>query len=581
MMNRRHLLALGAISPVLGLAGCQPRVTDPEGPVVFSAGARPLIDVHTHLFNASDLPVVRFVKHVVLSRYPSQVRATLDIRNPDAVDGLVAMATFLIGRTRAPTARQEIAVLRRRARRVRASDDVQANEQAAITGVADFVLAGDRPGGVSGGAGPRLVRRAILASADLGPSSVSGSGAMTAERAQAIAQRAYHAQTDIGLYLRWFALFTRYRSSLARQLVQDHARQGYRALLVAPAMIDYDKWLDERVTASPLPAQVAVMGQLARQPGPTAVHGYVAFDPLRQVYFDRGVDRAFDPLELVERAITEEGFIGVKLYPPMGFRASQNADRLPVPCAPGAGEACRTDDRTYPEWLAEDLGPDFDVALDEAMDRLFGLCDRLGASVIAHASEGNANGPGYGRRSDPAYWLSVFNRWPTLRVALGHFGGFNFHSNTLEAGPALPAASWEWTLGRYFARRPGAPVFADLSYFVEMSDRSGERRTALAETLRLFIRTFDPDCRQLMFGTDWTMLGQEAAYPTYTRDFETFFREEVQLDDARLHRLFAANAVRFLGLGAGQPNARRLRGWYAQNRLGDARLDMLEAAGEP
>jgi hypothetical protein len=45
------------------------------------------------------------------------------------------------------------------------------------------------------------------------------------------------------------------------------------------------------------------------------MHGYVAFDPLREVYFARGKDAGPDgspnlrPLDLVRQALTQHGFI--------------------------------------------------------------------------------------------------------------------------------------------------------------------------------------------------------------------------------------------------------------------------------
>ena len=74
-----------------------------------------------------------------------------------------------------------------------------------------------------------------------------------------------------------------------------------------------------------------------RRDGPR-VHGFVGFDPLRQALYDyhqrKPTDK--DPMAVVRRAIevarisdststkTTGGFVGVKLYPPMGFRAIDN-----------------------------------------------------------------------------------------------------------------------------------------------------------------------------------------------------------------------------------------------------------------
>ena len=93
-----------------------------------------------------------------------------------------------------------------------------------------------------------------------------------------------------------------------------------------------------------LAQQTLVMARIARRKiddGPR-VHGFIGFDPLRKALYDRGKHKAdeSDPLAIVRTAIevnevpadgsatASGGFIGVKLYPPMGFQASGNAPQL-------------------------------------------------------------------------------------------------------------------------------------------------------------------------------------------------------------------------------------------------------------
>jgi hypothetical protein len=51
----------------------------------------------------------------------------------------------------------------------------------------------------------------------------------------------------------------------------------------------------------------------------TLVHGYVAYDPLEQIYYWRGRETQ-NQLELVKSALLD--------HPPMGFKPSQNAAEL-------------------------------------------------------------------------------------------------------------------------------------------------------------------------------------------------------------------------------------------------------------
>ena len=575
-MNRRDALKVGsglAIGAWLGGCNGAGTITGPAADLVL-----PIIDVHCHLFNGSDLPTVRFIKIVILHHYPKQGIRTLDVRDADALDGLIALFSAIVGRTRAPAAAKEIAVLKGQAPAAALNRDAPANEAAVIDATAEFLalnqfaVAGD----VSSNA-LRTVRNALVSAATgVAGAAVSGEG-LSSSDARAIAEKAYRSNADLGTVLRWFALFTRYRYVLSEQLQADHARQGFPPLLLCPAAIDYDRWLGENVDASPLPLQVDVMGELARRPKGPAVHGYVAFDPLRQAYFAAGKFTEFDPLGLVQRAIRAEGFLGVKLYPPMGFKPIGNAT---APC------------QLYPKWPLDDLeaaalddprtaacrprpangSVTLAGRIDRAMSDLFDLCLREEGCIITHASESNQSGEQYAKRADPAHWVPVFDRWPRLRVCLAHFGHFQHESAAAPAGATLPEASWEWTLGRYLKRSPDAPVFADISYLNEVAGADAATQRPYAQLFRRWLDEFDPQCRHLVFGTDWTMLGLDRSYQSYTKSVYEFFRDAVKLTPSQLEQLFSGNAGRFLGLREGDAARKRLLGFYDRYELPRSRL---------
>lgn len=580
-MDRREVLkAAVGLAATNWLGGCNsdlPAIGTAELTVM------PLIDAHCHLFNGSDLPTVRFIKIVILHNYPQQGIRTLDIRDKDAMDGLIALLTVIVGRTRAPTANNEVAVLKGEASSLALNRDTLANETAVIEATAAFLS--QNQFSVAGDLAPNALRtiRGAIVSAATGAVGVAVSDdTMTALEANALAERAYRSDSDLGTQLRWFALFTRYRYVLSEQLWNDHARQGFPPLLLCPAAIDYDRWLGENVDASPLPSQVDVMGALARRTTGPVVHGYVAFDPLRQAYFAAGNKlKDFDPLGLVRRALRDEGFLGVKLYPPMGFRPTGNE-----------ASSCQT----YPKWPIDDLHAattndprtdkckprpaDGSVALgqmlDSAMAGLFDLCIAEGASIIAHANHSNESGPNYADRADPAYWVDAFQRWPKLRVCLAHFGHYQTKSAGAPSGIQLPEASWEWMLGRYIKQAGDSPVFADISYLSEVAGSDDAGQNLYAKIFRRWIDEFDPECRHLIFGTDWTMLGLDRSYRGYTKNVHSFFKNKVGLDQLRLNRLFFGNAGRFLGLGRDDAARKRLLGFYERNGLPLSRLPVIE-----
>lgn len=594
-MNRRAvLLGLPSLGTTPWLAGCTLNPPAPSGP--FPTKIRDVVDAHCHLFNGRDLPTIRFLRQVVFKLYPKDGIRTLDIQDGDVLDGLLAILMVLVGRSRAPTAREEIAVLDGHAQALAANRNTPENEGVIIDGLAQVIQ--DDAIAVSGEITPKAYRtiRSEIFRAAGEEGAATSSAPLTEEEARAVAKKAYESKMELGILFRWFALFTRYRHVLAEQLADHHRREGFEATLLCPAMIDYDYWLDEFVDKSPLPDQVTVMGRLARRSTGPAVHGYVAFDPLRQARWTlehedggsspRGHKAQFDPLALVERAVKEEGFLGVKLYPPMGFKPLGNAD-----------DVCQL----YPKRVLQDFGAapsdpttadcpkgkrpaDGSTALsrrlDSAMISLFDLCSRVDvdASIIAHAGNSVQAGHDYGERADHAHWIPVFRRWPDLRVMLAHFGGFAYRSVGAPAGAQLPESSWEWTFGRYLKEAGDPPVFCDISYFTEVAHRTPAETEAYATLFKRWVDLFDQDCRHLVYGTDWLMLGLDDAYEGYTRRTFDFFERIFGKGAPQLDRLFTGNAARFLGLRDGDHARTRLLSFYARHNVPASRLPVFRGS---
>lgn len=578
-MKRREVVLGGASGGLMLMAGCaNQRSETGTGPM------RPLIDVHTHIFNGSDLPTVRFMKIIVLKHYPTQALKTLDIDDKDVVDQLIAMLTWIVGRTRAPTAYDEVKVLDREQPAQPANLAGAQNDAAVIDAVATFTF--DRGLGVTNEEGAPLnlgkLRRSIFRAAEEDALGTSGAP-LSEQEARAVAEKAYRSKYDLGLLLRWFALFTRYRHDLAEQLARDHASQPgtrFQAALICPALIDYDFWLGEYVDRSPLPAQVTVMGRLARRRTGPAVHGYVGFDPLRQVAFESGTFRAYEPLALVRKAIREEGFLGVKLYSPMGYRPFGNSDRCQTYPDIASIKKVLAGTGTDPQTAGCSPRPAdgsrvLGERLDAAMSRLFDTCVREDAVILAHTNDSNSAGENYSKRADPGYWLEVFRRWPALRVGLAHFGSFSAESVARPPGATGEAATWEWTVGRFLQAHPSAPVYADISYLVEIVGQSAADGAKYARTFGNWVRQFDPECRHLMFGTDWTMLGLDPAYEGYTDRVYRYFQSVLGFSGPMLDRLFGENAAAFLGLRENDGVRKRLLAFYQRHGVPAARLPVF------
>jgi len=514
------------------------------------------IDAHCHIFNASDLPVVRFVRYAFLKLYPelSQKRRFAP-KEPDILDGLLELLLNMLGANKAPRAKDEALVLRGMAKANPFNASEAGASRIAIPEIAKFISRN-----ATSSFSARSDRSGTSSSSQLLADRIieAGGGDLRATRTfrrvdfDKVAADAFSSDSVIGVYLKWFNLFSLYRYELLELLISRSREQGLTPTFIAPAIVDLDKWLRE-TSGSSLPDQMIVMSLLSRRNTNPPVHGYFPFDPLREVYFRRKMQGEVSSLKLCRDALTTHGFLGVKLYPPMGFRASGNSG-------------------PYPRKIENEIGRNgLSHDLDLALDDLYKLCVELDAPILTHAYASQAPNKDFGLRADPAFWSPVFQKYPTLRVCLGHFGAFNLLSAT-RPSDRFPEASWEWTFGRDLLKFPRQRLFADMSYFSEALTLETSERAALATTFRQWVDRFDPEMERLVFGTDWVLVAREQKFEQYVPQVRSFLQNDCGIDDARLKRFFEQNAIDFLGLKRRDRTRQRLLEFYSANDLDPPRL---------
>lgn len=204
--------------------------------------------------------------------------------------------------------------------------------------------------------------------------------------------------SKLGMLFSWARLLHDSRVSITDRYLTLYGRQDSRGgvAFAAPALIDYDYWVQDcpKSEASSLDQQVKLHGELSkRYSDKIAIHGYVPFDPLRQIRLDRGISdrpnsRSRGPdtattcpdlgkelagIALLEEAISEHGFLGAKLYPPMGFRAAGNK-LLP--------------NSDFPQWTQKGLNPDETIGdvLDSTLYDFYRKCVELDIPILAHSA---------------------------------------------------------------------------------------------------------------------------------------------------------------------------------------------------
>ncbi len=223
---------------------------------------------------------------------------------------------------------------------------------------------------------------------------------------------------------------------------------------------------------------------------------FVAFDPSRA-----------DGLAVVEEALAK-GCVGVKFYPPNGYRPLGNGD--PV---------------------------------DERNRKLFDLCQGGKIPLFTHCTPaGFESMPGYGRLSDPVAWRLVMKEFPTLRLCLGHAGGAADWTSGDELGPYARTVidlceSYE-------------QVYCEFGHFEEILEDDSVFVARLAEA----IDGGPPPggyslADKIMFGSDWHIMAMFESEPgSYRRAFETAFANPslAPYSDG----FFASNAEAYLGTAA-------------------------------
>ena len=156
---------------------------------------------------------------------------------------------------------------------------------------------------------------------------------------------------------------------------------------------------------------------------------FVAYNPFRD-HFSDGVPGG--ALALVRKAYEEQGAFGVKIYPPSGYTPGNNQiPRRPRVIARQPGE--QWDARYKPHGVLL-TGAELDARLLE----FFRWCVREDVPVFAHSGAGEVQARnGYGKMADPAGWRRLLEEHPelrTLRLCLGHAGGGDYWFEESERG---------------------------------------------------------------------------------------------------------------------------------------------------
>ncbi len=225
----------------------------------------------------------------------------------------------------------------------------------------------------------------------------------------------------------------------------------------------------------------------------------------------KDVARQGASLKNVLAAWARPGFVGAKLYPPMGFKAYGNGD-----------------------------------ARDGALARFYHECIVHDAVVMAHAGpslcvhSGPCTEPGFEGWSAALEHVFAKEKAP-LRAALGHFG------DVLGSKPE--SVIWPEAFQGLMQRPSGQHLYGDLSYASETLKSSNDQK--VIDRLSGLIKSPGSVlAERLMYGSDWLMLGLESKWRDYSTRMESVIRrvESATGTHGFEDRFFGGNARAWLGL---------------------------------
>lgn len=586
----------------LALGGCA--TTTPPAPPV---SLRRLIDPHTHVFNGADLPVRGFSTLVLQQSRTITALFTGFARSARRADLEIADLRAALGGDPLMTAdtRSDEQILGDYLKSVadtrgrgpaetdslETAGDVDAGEASLrLQGLRDLTLAfvpqAREARVTTAAAAARLLSdqaaaeslaRAVLNAPESGTIAPGGIRTAAADPCDG----GEGSFGNLGTIFRWATLLTKPRSQILDTL-HDVFGAGDAAQFLAPALVDFGLWVDDPDT-TPLSQQIEVNALLSRRANGqgTAVHGFVPFDPWRHALLQAN-GQSDGLLAWAKHAIGEigdgsggragMGFIGVKLYPPMGFRPFGNADLADGQFPPKLRQ------------LAASRGVSPGQMLDDAMSDLFAWCAAEDVPVMAHCSASNFPHPAWAspppglRTADPQHWRRALERWPALRLNLAHSGGL------MVAACARATGSLGWLDGVYaLCSDPAFPnVYADVGDFTEIFAAG---RTEEAD--EIIVRIGDALANhpaangRILYGSDWIMQARLRGHQNY---LNAMHDRVVPAIAARLgtpegfeDAFFWKNAQAYLGLRQGSNVVRRLLPFYGElNGLPALKRDVLD-----
>ena len=506
----------------------------------------PVIDVHAHVFNGHDLPLAGILNargvplgiSASLAKVLNALTKTDDLNGPipfsaaSAVKsaGAVPMdvASTLLDRARATAKKPGAAAL---------FDVLDEKERAELLEYAGASGSATRKSWLMASPAERDldILADLLARADFPPG----------ESEQALTTKGA-GDLDRSGYVEFIRVMTEGHLQIAAGL----AKRQYPAVdLFVHHMMDLEKAYDTK-TATPFPQQIERMTRLDQRFDGKFIH-FVAFDPFRRS----------EALPMVRRGL-EAGAVGVKFYPPSGYRASGNAcpdyPEKPWILKPGSRQ----------RWVSRYEGLD-GAALDALNEGLFAHCEANDIPIFTHCTpQGFEADDDYGEMANPKYWKPVLERHKKLRLCFGHSGGHAFWFPTGQAGAEAMFGAQVVELCLQYPN-----VYCEVGYLDQILDPRSREKFKARFKEQVDRPSYSGGWKfgdKIMYGSDWHMIHKEKRHEEYPAAFNELFTDPVLKPWQRA--FFCRNAIAYLKLQnlANDPRASAAQKKFWQELLAKA-----------
>jgi predicted TIM-barrel fold metal-dependent hydrolase len=352
----------------------------------------------------------------------------------------------------------------------------------------------------------------------------------------------------------WASTFLNYHFQLAEDLAKLFGEADALHIMAA-SIVDFGPWPEPWWYSDLLttPYQQADLIQKISliQPQGRILVGYIGYDPWHHL-LDLQNNIHPNAFDVVKHAVENMGFVGVKVYPPMGYRPYNNS-------------ALDSDTSQFPQPLVNLCNGRPGHQLDQVLGELYQYCNNNQLAVQAHCANTIGSHPDYAKRSEPKLWLDVIQRYKDIRLNLGHFGGiWDFWSDPV-CGPNT-STNWPDEIAGMVKGGLEPNLYTDVADFSGVLNRWQTERCSTRDIVANLNHLLKPNpslrsC--IMYGSDWMMLDREPENQKYY----TAMRNTLagMLSSTELEGFLGLNAVKLLGLQPGHLSRRRFNQFFRDN----------------